>query len=389
MELIIRDTDITPRPPGRSRLDELVEAGPVDLKNLSPKELTAFVGERGLPAYRAKQLIQWLYQKGVSSFDEMTNLSRELRQRLSEEAYISRMTPHSILLSGDGSRKFLFKLRDEHEIESVLIPEERRLTLCISTQVGCPLACGFCVTGVGGVKRNLSASEIIGQIQAVIERLGEGERLTNIVVMGMGEPLLNYENLVSALEIALMEQGFGFSHRRITVSTSGIVPNIARLGVDLPVNLAVSLNATTEEQRRKIMPITRRWSLAELLEACRRYPCPGNKPITFEYVMLAGFNTSPEDADRINRLLRGIRAKVNLIPYNENPWMSFRRPSFEEVKVFQDRLLQRGMYVTVRWSRGEDIGAACGQLGGSRAEEKAGPPPRMPWRTDAAEVEGG
>jgi 23S rRNA (adenine2503-C2)-methyltransferase len=283
------------------------------------------------------------------------------------------MDPHTVLNSSDGTRKCLFLLEDGNEIESVIIPEDNRLTICISTQVGCPLACSFCVTGLGGVKRNLRVSEIVGQVQGAIRSLNPGERLTNIVVMGMGEPLLNYDNVVKALRICLSEDGLNFSHRRVTLSTAGVVPNIYRLGRDLPVNLAVSLNATTEELRRQIMPITRRYPLPELLEACRQFPLQHKKQITFEYVMLAGLNDSLEDAARLFKLLKGIKAKVNLIPYNENAWSGYTAPKYEVVKAFQNYLVQRHMMAAVRWSRGPDIGAACGQLGVSRVRvEKYG-----------------
>lgn len=338
----------------------------VDLKDFDLADLEAFIKPLGKERFRAAQLLKWIYQKDAASFDDMTDLSREFRQQLKGIATLSRMEPHTILRSDDGTRKFLFTLEGGFEIESVVIPEENRLTICISTQVGCPLACSFCVTGLGGVKRNLRVSEIIGQIQGAIRHLEPGERLTNIVVMGMGEPLLNYDNVVKALQIALYEDGLNFSHRRITLSTAGVVPNIYRLAKDLPVNLAISLNATTEALRREIMPITRRYSMNELLEACRQYPLQSRKRITFEYVLLGGLNDSLEDAARLFKLLKGMKAKVNLIPYNENAWSGYKRPELETIKEFQNYLMQRHMLASVRWSRGPDIGAACGQLGVTR-----------------------
>lgn len=374
-DVSLREEDLLPQPPRpRWRMGEMAGAR-VDLKDLGLAELETFVETRGNKRYRARQIIQWLYQKDVSSFDDMTNLSKDFRAELARDAYISRLLPAEIHRSTDGSRKFLFRLADGGEIESVVMPEEGRLTLCISTQVGCPVACRFCVTGLGGVKRNLSTSEILGQIQAAVRDLQPGERLTNVVVMGMGEPLLNYDNLVRSLKLSLMDETFGLSHRRITVSTSGIVPNMRRLGHDLPVNLAVSLNATTEEQRREVMPISKKWGIEEVLEACRDYPLAGNKLITFEYVLLAGVNDSPADAARLFRLVKGIRCKINLIPYNENPWMEYRRPSVEVVKSFQHYLVSRHLLTTVRWSRAGDVGGACGQLGATQAQAKAGPPP--------------
>lgn len=348
-----------------------VEAGlpehqKVDLRDCDLEDLQTFIRPLGKEKFRATQLMKWIYQKDARSFADMTDLSKEFRTELGKIAVLSRMEPHTVLRSEDGTRKCLFTLRDGFEIESVIIPDDNRLTLCISTQVGCPLACSFCVTGLGGVKRNLRVSEIVGQIQGAARVLDEGERLTNIVVMGMGEPLLNYDNVVKALKISLYEDGLNFSHRRITLSTAGVVPNIYRLAKDLPVNLAVSLNATTETLRKEIMPITRRYGLDELLEACRQYPLQHNKRITFEYVLLAGLNDSPEDAARLFRMLKGIKAKVNLIPYNENAWSGYQAPSYETVKAFQHYLVTRHMLASVRWSRGPDIGAACGQLGVSR-----------------------
>lgn len=345
----------------------------VDLKDFDLADLQTFIRPLGKERFRATQLMKWIYQKDVASFADMTDLSKEFRFQLDAIATLSRMEPHTILNSEDGTRKFLYTLKDGFEIESVVIPEENRLTLCLSTQVGCPLACTFCVTGLGGVRRNLRVSEILGQIQGVSRNLQGDERLTNIVVMGMGEPLLNYDNVVKALKIALYEDGLNFSHRRITLSTAGVVPNIYRLAKDLPVNLAVSLNATTEELRRQIMPITRRYSMEELLEACRQYPLQHNKKITFEYVLLAGLNDSLEDAARLFKLIKGIRAKINLIPYNENAWSGYQAPSYETIKAFQNYLVNHHVLASVRWSRGPDIGAACGQLGVSRVRvEKYG-----------------
>ncbi len=346
------------------------DASRVDVKNLDMDGLRAFVMSLGDRGFRAKQLHKWIYQKDAASFDEMTDLSKSFRALLSRRAFISGLEPYRIMDGDDGTRKFLFRLRDGYEIESVLIPEERRQTLCISTQVGCPLACSFCVTGLGGVKRNLVTAEIIGQVQAVRRRMPAGKRLSNIVVMGMGEPLLNYENVVRALRICLDDDGFGFSHRRITLSTAGVVPGIHRLARDLPVNLAISLNAVTQSLREKIMPIARRYDLDALLDACRRYPLQRNKKLTFEYVLLKGLNDSLDDAKRLIRLLRGIQCIVNLIPYNENEWIGYRSPSREQVKRFQDVLIRSGMMASVRWSRGPDISAACGQLGASRVRDK-------------------
>ncbi len=338
----------------------------VDLKGLDLDGMVRFVAELGWQRFRAVQLFKWVFQKDVTSFDEMTNLSREARRELARVACVSRMEPSRVVDSSDGSRKLVFELVDGLRIESVLIPEEERTTVCVSSQVGCPLGCKFCVTGQSGFSRNLTVAEIVGQIQAVERLLDEGRRVSNVVVMGMGEPLMNMDGLVPALRILLREHGFNLSHRRITVSTAGIVPGMERLGRELPVNLAVSLNATTEETRRALMPVSRKYSLEAVVEACRRYPVGQRKKITFEYVLLAGVNDTEADAARLVRLLRGVKAKVNLIPYNEAPGSEYRTPSFDTVKAFQDYLVKRRIHAAVRWSRGRDIGAACGQLG--RAE---------------------
>ncbi len=334
-----------------------------DLKDLDLEGLGRFVVQQGWEPYRAVQLMKWLFQKDLASFDQMTNLSRTFREALERVACISRLEPRDIVASEDGSSKFVFALHDGERAESVLIPEEGRVTVCVSSQVGCPLGCRFCVTGKGGFVRNLSVAEIVGQVQAVARHLDEGRRVTNVVVMGMGEPLLNMENLEPALRIFLSEHGFNLSHRRVTVSTAGIVPAMERLGRSFPVNLAVSLNATTEEARRELMPVSRKYPLAAVVDACRRYPRTSRKKITFEYVLIAGENDSLNDAVRLHALLRGIPAKINLIPYNETPHTGYRAPRLEAVKAFQDYLVKRGVHAAVRWSRGRDIGAACGQLG--------------------------
>jgi 23S rRNA (adenine2503-C2)-methyltransferase len=263
----------------------------------------------------------------------------------------------------DGTRKFLFRLQDGEEIESVLIPDEDRLTACISTQVGCPLACRFCLTGLMGMRRNLKAGEIVGEVLALQDALAAGERISNIVLMGMGEPLLNLPEVERALRILCDDHGAGFSPRRITLSTAGHVPGIARLAAsDLGVNLAVSLSATTDEVRDRLMPINRRWPIADLLNACRAYPLPNRRRLTFEYVMLDGENDSPEDARRLVRLLRGIRCKINLIPFNATPDLPDRPSPRERVEAFQQILIDAHLTATIRESRGRDIAAACGML---------------------------
>ncbi len=345
--------------------------GRLDIKCLTLPELEAAIVGLGKERFRAKQIYKWIWQKHVTSFDQMTNISKTARAELEQRFYLSTLTASDILHSTDGTRKFLWRCEDGHTIESVLIPDGERFTLCMSTQVGCAMACSFCLTGDLGLKRHLKVSEIANQPAQVNALLAvEGHPpLTNLVLMGMGEPLHNLDNLVPALTIALDADALNFSHRKITVSTVGLVPRMAELAAALPVNLAVSLNATTEEQRLQTMPITRRYDLETLLQACRDFPLPSGKRITFEYVMLGGFNDTLDDAVRLVRMLRGIKAKVNLIPYNENPDRDIKRPADHLVKQFQTYVMQQGIHCAVRTTRGTDIAAACGQLG--KREEAA------------------
>jgi 23S rRNA (adenine2503-C2)-methyltransferase len=350
--------------------------GRVDLKSMDRATLERwFVEELGETPGRARRVYKALWQQGARSIEDLPGVAREVRAKLADKAYVHALEPELILRSEDGTVKYLWRLEDGSRIESVLIPDDDRLTLCMSSQVGCAMACTFCLTGDLGLKRHLKPSEIAGQPLQVLEDIAvhgvkgfEGRRITNLVFMGMGEPLHNLENLLTALRNCLEDDALGFSHRRVTVSTVGLVPKMAELAAALPVNLAVSLNATSEEQRRQIMPITRKYSLEQLLQACREFPLPRTKRITFEYVMLAGFNDSLEDAARLFALLQGIRAKVNLIPYNENPDRDLRRPADADVKAFQHYLVSRGMNCTVRTTRGIDISAACGQLGKAREQ---------------------
>lgn len=335
----------------------------VDLKNLSFPQLLAAVEPLGFDRLRAVRLYKWLWKEHARSFDEMTNITYKLRNRLADHFTISFLESAGVLRSDDGTTKYLWRTDDGHQIESVLIPDDNRLTLCVSTQVGCAMACTFCLTGDLGLKRNLRPAEIAAQPLQVQPDLPEGARITNIVMMGMGEPLHNYDNLVTSLDMYLNQDALNFSHRKVTVSTVGLVPAMQRLVAETQVNLAVSLNATTEEQRREVMPITRRYSLKELMDACRELPLPRHKRITFEYVMMAGFNDSLEDAARLVALLDGVRAKINLIPYNENPDRDIRRPADPTVRAFHEYLLDRGFCTSLRQPRGRDISAACGQLG--------------------------
>ncbi len=334
-----------------------------DLVGLLSSEMEELLAELGKPRYKGRQLFQWVHARRAVALDSMTDLSKPLRVLLAERVSIGRPEPVRGQRAGDGTRKFLLRLADGEEIESVLIPDEGRLTACISTQVGCPLACRFCLTGLMGMRRNLRASEIVGQVLCLQDQLEEGERISNIVLMGMGEPLLNFPEVERAILILCDSHGADFSPRRITLSTAGHVPGIRKLAAsNLGVNLAVSLSATTDAVRDAIMPINKRWSLAELLEACRAYPIPSRRRLTFEYVLLDAVNDSPEDAGRLVRLLHGIRCKINLIPLNASPDLPDRPPPPARVAAFQQVLLDKGFTATVRESRGWEISAACGML---------------------------
>lgn len=345
-------------------------AGKINLKNLSFSQLEKFVASLGEKPFRAKQLAHWLYSRGAQSFAEMSDISKELREKLKEKAWISFLKPEKILTSADGTRKFLFPLADGQMIESVLLRERDHLTLCLSTQVGCPLGCKFCLTGARGFQRNLESSEILDQILGVRATLSSTEKIRNLVFMGMGEPLLNFENVVRALEIVCSSPGLQFSHRRVTLSTAGIIPEMKKLLARKNfVKLAISLNATTEEQRNLLMPINRKYPLAEILQACRQVPLPNREKITFEYVLLQGINDTADDALRLARLLKDLPAKINLIPFNEHPASPFKRPKDETIQEFREILLARRFTTVIRQSKGADILAACGQLGGAGVGE--------------------
>jgi 23S rRNA (adenine2503-C2)-methyltransferase len=339
-----------------------------NIKDVSFKELAAFLGAHNQPVYRTRQIRQWLFQKRATSFSEMTNLSAGLRGQLEEHFSISRLKTLRQAEARDGTVKFLFALGDGASIESVIIPEARRLTLCISTQAGCGFGCAFCATAVLGLKRNLSASEIVDQVLEASRTLIGDERITHVVLMGMGEPLANYAQTASALEILTDgEWGVGISPRRVTLSTVGLVPQIEKLMEETRVNLAISLHAPTNELRAELMPVNRKYSLEQLLDCCRRLPIPRRKRITFEYVLLGGVNDSVEQACQLARALRGIPSKVNVIPFNPHPGSAFVRPTPEQIERFQNALREEGVQVNVRRPRGDDIQAACGQLQGEEA----------------------
>jgi 23S rRNA (adenine2503-C2)-methyltransferase len=352
----------------------------VDVSSLTMEGLTRFLTEElGERAFRSAQLYRWIHQRGATSFDEMTDLSKALRQKLNERAEIVPLVKDFEQRSVDGTIKYRWKTRDGRYIESVYMPAEDRKTLCVSTQVGCAMACSFCMTGTLGLKRNLTPGEIVAQVHAVnravraLEKLETYRPLTNLVFMGMGEPLHNFENLKTALAILQSEEGPNFSHRHITVSTVGLVPMIERFGQETDVKLAISLNASTDEQRSKTMPVNRKWNIAALLDACRKFPLRQGRRITFEYVLLKDFNDSDEDAHRLVKLLKGIPAKVNLIPYNENPGLGFQSPMEQRAEEFRAILAEGHVAAYIRQNRGRDIAGACGQLanrGGEQAAEK-------------------
>jgi 23S rRNA (adenine2503-C2)-methyltransferase len=330
------------------------------------KHLFDGLGEK---PFRARQVLQWIHQRNASQFDEMTDLSKNLRAQLGEIASIELPEVLRESRSADGTVKWLFESGAGQAVETVFIPEPGRGTLCISSQVGCALDCSFCATGAQGFNRNLTVGEIIGQVTHAnrnLQRRPNGEpAVTNVVFMGMGEPLANYRNVVQALDILISDFAYGLSRRRVTVSTSGIVPQIDKLGEDCNVSLAVSLHAANDDLRNTLVPINRVHPISELLETCWRYAAKrANRFITFEYVMLRGVNDSLRDADDLVRLLRNRPAKVNLIPFNPFPGNEYQRSRTKDIQVFQERLRERGIVSTTRRTRGDDIDAACGQLAG-------------------------
>jgi 23S rRNA (adenine2503-C2)-methyltransferase len=336
-----------------------------NIKDLSLKEFEGFLKGRKQAPYRARQIWQWLFQKRALSFSEMTNVSSSLRECLTKDFSISRLSVTREAVAADGTVKYLFALADGRSVESVLIPEAKRLTLCISTQVGCAFGCGFCATALLGWQRNLTASEILDQILEAARLAPADRRITHVVLMGMGEPLANYGETVKALAIITdTSWGIGISPRRVTVSSVGLVPQIQRLMDDTRVNLAISIHAPTDEIRGRLMPINRKYNLEQLMECCRSLPIPRRKRITFEYVLLRGVNDSVEDARRLCELLQGVRCKVNVLPFNPHDGSSYERPSDAEIERFQQSLHGRGIQVNVRRARGDDIQAACGQLQG-------------------------
>jgi len=337
-----------------------------NLKGLTSKELANFFTEIKEPKYRSKQIAQWIYVRGVNDFEKMTDFSKSLRQKLKDMAYISTLPIIKKQVSNiDATTKYLFETKDKQLIESVLIPESPRNTICISSQAGCKLHCSFCLSGDGNFKRNLDTSEIIDQIMTVQQDIGQDNRISNVVFMGMGEPLLNYNNVVKAIQIIKANYGLAIGARKITVSTAGIAPEIYKLANEkLNNRLAISLNAATDKKRSEIMPINDKYPLKELMKAASAYAKTASRKITLEYVMIKDFNDTLKDAYELIKLIKDLSCKINLIPYNENPFKPYQQPAENTLKMFIDILTPHCFSVTTRHSKGKDILAACGQLRG-------------------------
>lgn len=340
----------------------------VNLIGYPRDQLIEFFADLGEPRFRASQILKWIHQRGVTEFEEMTDLSKKLRAKLADIAIIEGLKPTTEKISVDGTRKWLLTLPDGNCVETVFIPEDSRGTLCISSQVGCSLNCTFCATGRQGFNRNLSSAEIISQLWYVHHELrSENNRrpITNIVLMGMGEPLLNYEAVVTAMLLMLDDNAYGFSRRRVTLSTAGVIPGIKRLLADCPVSLAVSLHAPNDELRNQLVPLNKKYPIAELMNACRQYAAFDRRwRVTFEYIMLKGINDSVSQAKQLARILREVPAKVNLIPYNTVDGLQYERSDQKVIDRFRDVLLSQHIMTITRKTRGDDVNAACGQLKG-------------------------
>ncbi len=360
-----------------------------DIRTMTLDDAMAFAVAQGWQKFRGEQVWRWVHDKGVRSFDEMTNLAKDVRAHLAQIATVGGLTIGEVQTSKDGTRKLRLVTREGRSIESVLIPDGDKTTQCISSQIGCAVDCQFCATAKLGLDRNLDAGEIVDQVYLARRLLAEvdpGRRITNIVYMGMGEPLHNYDNLIKSLQILTDDKGLGMGQRRITVSTSGLVPKLERLGAEsVRPNLAVSLNAPNDAVRDMIMPINRKWNIGKLLAALRVYPLEQRRRITFEYVLLAGVNDSVADAAQLTKLLRGLKCKVNVIPYNPHPEAAYARPTKSAIDAFQNECKRLGLPTYLRTPRGDDIDAACGQLA-NRVDGspliplrvRKGPPPAPP-----------
>src|SRR5512134_376576 len=349
-----------------------MRADRTDLKGMTLPELEAFFAGWGKERYRARQIFRWLYRRHVDDFAGMTDLSRDFRAVLSASCRISAPPAERVESSADGTEKYLFRLADGEAVETVLIPDGDRRTLCVSSQVGCALSCSFCATGGMGFRRNMTSAEIVHQAVFAAKRLADrGGRLTNVVFMGMGEPLRNVPEVSRAIGILLSQHGFGLSGKRVTVSTAGVVPEMLTMAGTYPVSFAVSVNASRDERRSLLMPVNRRYPLKELAAAMKRIPLQSGRKVTAEYVLLEGVNDSPEDARELARLFRGGRIKVNLIPFNPLEGALYESPAPETVERFREILLGAGIQAITRERRGADIRAACGQLRGAAGGKRS------------------
>lgn len=341
---------------------------PLFIKNFTLDQLEEWVLSLGERPYRARQVYRHLYARNVSDWSQCTDLSRSFCERLKSEASLDALAVSRVDEASDGTRKYLFRLHDGNFIESVLIPDPPRCTLCVSSQAGCALGCKFCLTGSVGFKRNLQTAEIVDQVCHGLRDRELGSKINSLVFMGMGEPLANYDEVMRALSIITDPNGLMFSHRRVTLSTAGLVPQMRRLGTASAVNLAISIHAPDDALRDELMPVNRTYPLGELMRACREYPLQSRKRITFEYILLDGVNDSPEQARKLVRLLGGVRAKINLIAFNPHPGLIYRTPPQEKILAFQDVLRKANLTAIIRKSRGSEISAACGQLAAKSSE---------------------
>jgi len=351
---------------------DMTESTPkINLLGFSPKKLEEYFVSIGEKPFRSTQVLKWIHQFGASSFDEMTNISKSLRQKLGEVSEIREPEVLVQNISKDGTRKWVIRLDGGSAVEAVLIPENGRATLCISSQIGCSLDCSFCSTGKQGFNRNLSAAEIIGQVRVAIRSFGPFDpngdrRVTNVVLMGMGEPLMNFDNVVDAIQLMMDDNAYGLSKRRVTLSTAGVVPQIDKLSQVTDVSLAISLHAPTDDLRDQLVPINKRYPIAELVDACNRYMAnlKDKRVITVEYTLIAGVNDHPSQAKQLVKLLKRLPCKLNLIPFNPFPNSDYQRPSEDAIQAFKMVMVKAGVVTTVRRTRGDDVDAACGQLVG-------------------------
>jgi 23S rRNA (adenine2503-C2)-methyltransferase len=335
----------------------------IDIKTLTRSQLAGWLAERGIATFRATQIFHWVFNRQTDDFSVMTNLKKDIRALLADHFTVDRLNRRAVETAEDGTRKFLFELADGQLIETVLIQERTHATLCISSQVGCAQGCRFCLTARAGFTRNLTAGEILAQVRDVSATLATPQQLTNVVLMGMGEPLANYDSVMAALDtLTCPEAGLGISAKKVTLSTVGLAPKLAGMGRQTRINIAISLNAPDNELRSWLMPINRRYPLEALLAACRVYPLEKRRLITFEYILIKDLNDSPAQAKKIGALLRPVKAKINLIPFNPHGGCDFQRPSDETVREFQKVLLDMRYTTSIRLSKGADISAACGQL---------------------------